>query len=302
MKRSLVLGLLVGLLFGSSVAAADSSKAWTAAKKLIPANMEMIGGVNAASAHDSALYQALLPMALAKAGDASGELDGIKADCGIDVVSSIDSVAFGLDAAQKGTIVIAFRGVTRTKLETCIVKRAKDKGKTLKIDNANGLTTYSGMNDKVLFTRWIGSDVVAIATQPDDKGSTIAATAGGVASDKSLHGLATVNTNASIWIVSNKAGDIPPDLGGGKMAGAYMSANVAAGNIDVVAHVAVDSPATATAIATKSAQQLTAMTSGQSPYTDLLRSVQVNAAANEVLVTAKVPEQAVLGMVKMFLH
>ncbi|HEX4455872.1 MAG TPA: hypothetical protein VH143_33660 [Kofleriaceae bacterium] len=298
MKQSLVLGLLLA----SSVATADSSKAWTAAKKLIPANMEMIGGVNAATAHNSALYQALLPMALAKAGDASSELDGIKADCGIDVVNSIDSLVFGLDASQQGTIVIAFRGVTRQQLEGCMVKRAKTHGKTLKVDTANGLTIYSGMNDKLLYTRWVGSDIVAISTQPDDKASTVAATAGGVASDRNLHGLQAVNTGASLWLVTNKTGDVPGDLGGGKMVGAYMSANVAGGTINLDAHVAVDTPATATAVATKSAQQLTALTSGQSPYTDLLRSVQVNAAANEVLVTARVPEQAVLGMTKMFLH
>ncbi len=305
MKRSLALGLLAGLFFGSSVAAADSSKAWTAAKRLIPANMEMIGGVNAATAHNSALYQALLPMALAKAGDATSQLDGIKADCGIDVVNSIDSLVFGLDASQQGTIVIAFRGVTRPKLEACIVKRAKTNGKTLRVDNANGLTIYSGMNDKLLYTRWVGNDVVAISTQPDDKDSTVAATAGGVASDKNLHGLSAVNTGASLWLVTNKTGDVPGDLGGGKMVGAYMSANVAGGAVNLDAHVAVDSPATATTVATKSAQQLESLSAPNSfagGYADLLKTVRVNAAASEVLVTAQVPEQALLGVVKTFVH
>jgi hypothetical protein len=303
--RTLALGLLVGLSLGSSVATADSSKAWTAAKKVIPANMEMVGGVNAASAHNSALYQALLPMAIAKAGDATGELDGIKADCGIDVINSIDSVVFGLDASQKGTMVIAFRGVTRQKLEACLVRRAKDKGKTLKVETANGLTTYSGMNDKMLFTRWIGNDVVALSTQPDDKDSTIAATAGGVTSDRSLHGLAAVNTGASLWLVTNKSSDVPADLGGGKMVGAYMSANLAAGAVNLDAHVAVDSPATATTVATKSTAQLVEMTkpnSFTSGYADLLKTVRVAAAASEVLVTAQVPEQALLGVVQAFVH
>jgi hypothetical protein len=300
------LALFAALLLGSSVATADSSsKAWTAARKLIPSNMEMVGGVNAASAHNSALYQTLLPLALSRAGDATGELDGIKTDCGIDVVNSIDSVVFGLDASQKGTIVIAFRGVTRAKLEACIVKRAKDKGKPLKVDNANGLTTYSG-HDKMLFTRWIGSDVVAISTQPDDKDSTIAATAGGIAGDKGLHGLSMVNTGASVWVVTNKATDVPPDLGGGKMVGAYMSANVVAGTVNLDAHVAVDSPATATAIATKSTEQLAAMTAPNSfagaGYGDLLKTVRVGAAASDVRITAQVPEQALLGVVQTFVH
>jgi hypothetical protein len=297
MKRMLALGLLLV----SSAAAADSSKAWNAAKKLIPANMEMIGGVNAATAHNSALYQALLPVLLGKAGGASGELDGIKAECNIDVINSLDSLAFGLDASQQGTVVIAFRGVTRSQLEGCLVKRAKEKGKTLAISNAGGLTTYSGMNDSNLYTRWVGSDVVAISTSPGDKASTTAALAGGIANDKNLRGMAMVNTAASLWLVTNKQGDVPPELGGGKMIGAYGSANVANSTIAVDAHVGVDSPATATAVVAKSQAQLTSAASGP-PFADLLKTVKISAAASEVLVTAQLPEQALLGAIQMFMH
>jgi hypothetical protein len=120
-----------------------------------------------------------------------------------------------------------------------------------------------------------------------------------------LHGLSAVNTGASLWLVTNKSSDVPADLGGGKMVGAYMSANLAAGAINLDAHVAVDSPATATTVATKSTAQLVEMTkpnSFTSGYADLLKTVRVAAAASEVLVTAQVPEQALLGVVKAFVH
>jgi hypothetical protein len=293
MKRILALGLLL-----VSTAAHADSKAWAAAKKVIPANMEMVLGVNAATAHTSALYQTLLPMALAKAGDAATELDGIKADCGIDVVSSIDSVVVGLDSQQKGTIVVAFRGTTRGKLEACAQKRAKAQQKTLTITNAGPLTSYSGVNGHEIFLRWLGADVVALATTPDDKDATMAATAGGVAGDPALHGLRTVNTSASLWAVSTKQSDLPSDIPG-KMTGAFGSANLVSGAIAIDLHVAVDSPKTASDAVTKAQSQL-GQAQGQGALADLLKTVKVSAAGNEILVTAQIPEKALLGLLAMF--
>jgi hypothetical protein len=297
MKRTLVLGLLA-----VSTAAHAESRAWNAAKKLIPAGMETVAGLNAASAHGSQLYQSLLPTLLAKAGDAATQLDGIKADCGIDVIGSIDSIAVGLDASQKGTIVVAFRGVTRGKLEACAQKRAKAKQKTLAITSAGALTKYSGVGDDAqLYMRWLGSDVVAIATSPDDKDATVAATAGGVTGDHALHGLGKVNTSASVWAVSTKQTDLPGDLGA-KMTGMYGSADVASGTIGVDLHVAVDSPKAASDAATKAESELAPLRGTSGGIADLLKSVKVTAAGSEIMVTAQVPEAALMTTLAMFAH
>ncbi|HEY3802359.1 MAG TPA: hypothetical protein VGL61_07115 [Kofleriaceae bacterium] len=296
MKRLLVLALLV-----SSAAHADS-KAWTAAKKVIPANMEMVGGINAAAAHGSALYQTLLPMALAKAGGATAQFDEIKAACGIDVIDSIDSMVFAVDATeQNGTVVIAFKGVNRSKLEACAIKHAKSQQKTLTVSQAGALTKYSGVGDggSDVYMRWLGSDVVALATKPDDKDASLAATSGGVASDRGLHGLKTVDKNASMWFVSNKQADMPGDLGG-KMMGAYGSANVASGTVGIDVHIGVDSPQSATAAASKAEGEIAPMRGGQGGLADLLRTLKVAAAGSEVLVAAQVQEQALIGALSMF--
>jgi hypothetical protein len=295
MKRTFALAILC-----VSTAAHADSKAWSAAKKVIPTNMEVVGGINAGTAHGSALYQNLLPMALGKAGDFSTQIDGIKADCGIDVVGSIDSIAFGLDSTEKnGTIVVAFRGTTRTKLEACAQKRAKVAQKPLTITTAGGLTKYTGMGDKDIYMRWLGADIVAVSMAPDDKDATLHATSGGVAGDHALKGIGAVNTSASLWLVSNKAGDIPGL--GGKMTGAYGSANVAAGTIAVDMHFGVDDPQSATDAAAKATAQLAAMGGGgSSPIADLFRTVKVAAAGTEVLVTAQVPEKALLDLLANF--
>jgi hypothetical protein len=293
MKRTLALGLLL-----ASTAAHADSKAWAAAKKVIPANMEMVLGVNAATAHTSALYQTLLPLALSKAGDAATELDGIKADCGIDVVSAIDSVVVGVDSQQKGTVVVAFRGTTRAKLEACAQKRAKAQQKTLAISSAGTLTSYSGMGGHEIYMRWLGPDVVATSTTPDDKDATIAATAGGVAGDPALHGLRTVNTSASLWAVSTKQSDLPGDVPG-KMTGAFGSANLVSGAIAIDLHVAVDSPKTATDAVAKAQSELVPAQS-QPAFGELLKTVKLSAAGNEILITAQVPEKALLDLLAMF--
>jgi len=295
------LALAILLVSTAAHSALADSRAWTAARKLIPAGMETVAGVNAATAHNSQLYQTLLPSLLAKNPDAAAQLDGIKTDCGIDVIGSIDSIAVGLDSSQKGTIVVAFRGTNRSKLEACAQKRAKAKQKTLAISSTGGLTKYSGLGeDGQLYMRWIGQDVVAIATSPDDKDASLAATAGGVAGDRALHGLSAVNTGASVWAVSSKQADLPGDLGA-KMTGMYGSANVASGTIAVDVHVAVDSPTSASTAATKAESELAPMR-GAPGVADLLKTVKVTAAGNEILVTAQVPETALMSALAMLMH
>lgn len=299
MKRTVVLALALVIV---PLAAHADSRAWNAAKKLIPAGMETVGGLNAATAHNSQLYQSLLPSLLAKNPDAVAQLDGIKADCGIDVIGSIDSIAVGLDSSQKGTIVVAFRGVTRGTLEACAQKRAKAKQKVLAISSAGPLTKYSGLGDDgQLYMRWVSPDVVAIATSPDDKDAALAATAGGVAGDHTLHGLGAVNTSASVWAVSNKQAPLPGDLGA-KMMGMYFSANVASGTIAVDLHVACESPKAASDAAAKADGELAPMRGLTGGIGDLLKNVKISSAGNEILVTSQVPEAAVLSTLSSFMH
>ena len=299
MKRTVALALALVVV---PLAAHAESRAWSVGKKLIPAGMETVAGLNASSAHNSQLYQTLLPSLLAKSPDAAAQLDGIKTDCGIDVLGSIDSIAVGLDSSQKGTIVVAFRGVTRAKLEACAQKRAKAKQKVLAITSAGPLTKYSGLGeDGQLYMRWIGSDVVAIATSPDDKDATLAATAGGLTGDHGIHGLSSVNTNASVWAVSNKQADLPGDLGA-KMTGMYGSANVASGTIAVDVHVACDNPKNASDAATKAEGEIAPMRGMTGGIADLIKTVKIASAGNEILVTAQVPEAALLTTIASLMH
>lgn len=296
MKLALALGLLAPLAT-ASLARADT-KAWAAAKKVIPANMEVVGGVNAAAAHDTLLYKKLMPALLAKINGA-GELDVLKAECNIDIVSSIDSIVFALDSTeQSGTIVLAFRGVDRGKIELCARKHAKTNAQSLTITPAGPLTQYAGVGDAPVYLRWVAPDVVALATDPTNKDTALAATGGGIAGDPSLKGLDAVNKSASLWLVANKQVDMPG--GAGKMTSAYGSANVASGAIAVETHIGVDSPATATNMAAMASQQIAGVQQQQpGPIADILKTVQISAIAQEIKVTATVPEKTLLDLLPM---
>jgi hypothetical protein len=72
--------LALVLVLASTTAYADS-KAWTAAKSLIPSGMEMVGGVNAANLRSSKLYETMLPLAMMNASEAKDQIDQIKKLC-----------------------------------------------------------------------------------------------------------------------------------------------------------------------------------------------------------------------------
>src|SRR5262245_6992045 len=80
---------VVIVLCAASVASADS-KAWTAAKKVLPAGLEIVGGMSAGSVRASKLYQQMLPKLLASNQDVSKVLDMLHATCSIDAPEAID--------------------------------------------------------------------------------------------------------------------------------------------------------------------------------------------------------------------
>jgi hypothetical protein len=303
MRISRVSLLVAAVAFSASatVARADS-RAWTAAKKTLPANLYVVAGVNFGSIRSSTLFQQLWPGVLAKAGDAQAALDQIKQSCNIDLVERLESAVAGLDSNNQGAFVVALKGTTQKDLETCLAKFAKEKGKTLTITKAGPLTQYSAAgSDKTMYVRWLGKDVFAIATQPDDKDATVKWTSGGIATDKTLKApLAASKTSASVWVVVNKPQDLA-DLHA-KMLLGYGSAEMKGGTIAADLHLLLDSAKAAADAATQSLTQLNAFKkSGNVPpaFASILSTLQVKAAGAELVVSASMAEKDLMGIVAM---
>jgi hypothetical protein len=304
--RRTSLALAAFFSIAATVAAAPAaraeSKAWTAAKKSLPGNLQVVVGMNFGAIRSSQLFQMMWPMMIKQAGDAQTKLDAIKTSCGIDFVNALDSMVVGMDASEKGAVVLALKGTSQKDLEACLTKVAKADGKTAKITKAGPITQYSGMGGKDVYVKWLDKDVVELATQVEDKALLGTMTAGGVDKDKALKApLASSKTDAAIWGVVNKAQDL--DQLHAKMTLGYGSADVKSGQISTELHLVLDSAKAATDGAAQATQQLAAAKkSGQIPpaFASLLSSLQIKAMGPEMIVSAAMAEKDVLGLITQF--
>jgi hypothetical protein len=279
MKTALAL-----LLMLSSAAHADS-KAWSTGKAVIGPNATMVGGVNATSVRTSALYDKFLPLLMAKASDLKTTLDSIQKECKLDVLASIDSVAFGFDGNKSGTIVVALKGTNHSAIDTCVQKLGKADNKPVTITAEGKLTKYDGVSDKPIYIDWLASDVFAMSTQPDDKDITKQVLVSGVTSSKDLKaGLAATDKSASIWAVYNETRDLPDNVG--KMKQIYGSAKISNKKIDFTSHLVTDSQKSSQAFSDEANKQITALeASGPQAVQTALKNVTVKVDGSMVAAT-----------------
>jgi hypothetical protein len=300
-NRRASLVLAVALTAAAAQQASAESRAWTAAKKALPANLLGVGGINFGPIKSSQLFQQLLPMAMASQPDAQAKLDAFKAECGFDPMTAFDSAVIGMVGEDKGAIVVALNGTQQKDIDACITKMAKANGKAATISKAGALTKYAGLG-KDFYLKWLSTDSFAIATAPDDKALLTKLTGGGIAGDKALKtALATVNTDAAVWGAGHKTQDLP-DIHA-KMTGLYGSADVKSGTISAELHAQLDSAKAATDAAAQANQQLSAVkSSGGLPpaLAGALGSVAVKAAGSEVVVTGSIAEKDVMNILMSF--
>jgi hypothetical protein len=300
--RRASLALAVAFTATASTHAFAESKAWTAAKKALPANLIGVGGVSFDQIRSSELFKTFWPIAMAQAG-AQAKLDQFKSTCGFDPIQSVDSAAVGFSGPNEGAFIVALKGTTQKDIETCMTKVAKADGKSATISKDGAFTKYSGMGGKDVYLKWLSSDTFEVTTSPDDKALLTKLSAGGVDKDKTFKtALGSLKTDAAVWGVGNKSQPLP-DIGA-TMSMIYGSADVKSGTISAELHAVVDSAKAATAAAKQANDQIAAAKkSGQIPpaLSGLLNSVSVSAKGTEIVVTASVAEKDVLSMMQMFM-
>jgi hypothetical protein len=294
---------LVWVLCLSSFAHSES-KAWTAAKKIIPGNVFGVVGVNAGPIRSSELYKTLVPALLDKNTDVKAHLAEVKDTCGLDVSTAIDSLVVGVSEEGKGTIVVAFKGTNQKSLEGCLGKLAKAHGKTFTSSKDGALVHYQmGDQDKDLYMRWLASDIVALATEPSDKDASVAATAGGLAKNADLSGMiGTSKTGSAMWFAFLRQ----QDLGqfNAKMTGMYGNADLKAADLAVDLHLIVDSDKAATDVANGATSMIPVLVQGGKvppSMTALVKSLVIKASGKEVVVTAQAPQKDVVDIIGQFM-
>jgi len=281
----------------TATAANADSKAWTTAKAKLPAGMTAIVGVNVAPIKASQLYQQLLPLAMAKSGNAKDHLDKIKATCGIDYSGVLDSIVVGMQDEDHVIAIIQLKGTTQKDLEACGQKVAKADGKTLTIKKDGAVTKYSGMGDDDAYVRWLSKDSLAISS---DKDTLTKLTAGGMGKDTLASEAGKLNTSAAFWIAVNKQTDI--DELHGKMNGGYGTLDLKGGNLVVDAHVVMDSAKTAAEGVKQGQTQLDQIKkSGQIPkqFSPMLDSIKLSSSGSELVAGATVAEADLMSLIQM---
>jgi hypothetical protein len=290
----------VAVVFAAHTVSADS-KAWTAGKSVISGSENIVGGMSASSVRSSALYQQWLPMLLSQAGDAKTALEAINKQCGIDMLASIDSIAFGVDNNQTGSIVIALKGTNHKALDACMQKLGKADNKPVTITTDGKFSKYEGMGDKPIYMQWLATDVLAVSTSPDDKDASKKLLASGVTSNKAMaKALGAIDKSASAWLVVDKEQVID---GVGKVEQIYGNAVVANKKITLSGHIVTDTPATATSLSATATKKLADAQAGASKSLQAaIGSVSLKAAGADISASAAIAEDDVVALVMSMMH
>ncbi|HEX7702751.1 MAG TPA: hypothetical protein VF403_18555 [Kofleriaceae bacterium] len=300
MKSVAFVAVVLSAHVPSHSAGADS-KAWTSGKSVISGSENIVGGISASSVRASALYQQWLPMLLSQAGDAKTALEAITKECSIDMLASLDSIAFGIDNNQTGSIVIALKGTNHKALDACAQKLGKADNKTVTITTEGKFTKYEGMGDKPVYLQWLAADVFAVSTSPDDKDASTKLLSSGVTSNKAMSkALGAINKGASAWLIVDKEQAIE---GVGKVEQIYGNAVVANKKITLTGHIVTDTPATATSLSATATKKLADAQAGASKSLQAaIGSVSLKAAGADISASAAIAEDDVVALMMSVLQ
>jgi hypothetical protein len=177
---------------------------------VIPAESEVVAGINLASLRESAIFKELGQKALAQA---TSELSKFKAKCGFDPVDTIKSLTIGIKMLEGEKVrgsVIAHTSAPRDKLKACLEKSKADAeadGDTLKIE---GDIAYlnSKKGTEFMALTFFGSDgVVALLNDSEwtkDKVTAALAGGGSIKSNKAFtEPFGAIKKGQTLWFYVN---------------------------------------------------------------------------------------------------
>jgi hypothetical protein len=299
-RTALVLVALSFLALATGDARAQS-RSWTAARAVLPGNLQLVAGVNVGTIKSSAIFQQLYPALLAQAGDAKEGLDAAKSGCGIDVTTVVSDVTVAIDDDEKGLIVVALKGTNAAKLQACVQKLVTQHGHKGKLSakKSGKIVAYSMSGESGKFhAAWLAADVVAFATDPEDRALL----------EKMINGKGTkqaafakANTSAAVWGVMEKAQELEPGM---NMKLGYGSLDMSGATMTLDGHLVLANAKEATACAAKANQHVAEMQkSGQLPpqFASIAKSLKITAAGDEMQLKLSLTQQDLMSLLGMLM-
>jgi hypothetical protein len=178
---------------------------------VIPAESEIVAGINLSNLRDSAVFKEFGQKALTQA---TAEISKFKAKCGFDPVESIKSLTIGIKLLNggdkpRGSIVV-HTSAPKDKLKACLEKskaEAESEGDSLKIDGDIAYLT-SKKGDVFMALTFLGNDgVVALLNDSEwtkDKVTAALAGGGSIKSNKAFtEPFGTIKKGQTLWFYVN---------------------------------------------------------------------------------------------------
>ncbi|MCE9578200.1 MAG: hypothetical protein K8W52_34055 [Deltaproteobacteria bacterium] len=291
----------LALLATPAIAHADG-RAWAAVEKRLPNDVYVVLGTNLGAMRGSALFKSL-PALVAEDRDATEVTKGVKKYCKKDIYASIDDAVIALsntpNSDDNGVIVVAFKGVDQATFDGCMRKFAKGAEKvTITTAQLGEITEYTavGETDK-LYIAWLAKDVIAVATDANDKAKLVRFLGGKGVSPALAAAIGKTNTAGVAW--GAMAQDTP--VGGMTIKTIVGALTFARSKFALEAHVGLASAAEATTFAAGAKQELTGMMARvPKPMQALLSAINITAIGAEAQITTTIPDQKSSDLMKLF--
>ncbi len=210
--RTACLAAVVALGLGAG--ACDSGKKASTASAvnnpdlaLLPADSEVVLGLNFAQLQTSGLWKQFSPMLMSKA---AGPLNDFKTVCGFDPMEAVKSVSVGAKGAgganPEGVIVV--RGPDKAKVTGCLEKVKAEAAKNgAEITQDGDVFTVKAPTGDTSAWTYVGSDALVGSFGPQaSKATVMAAAKGGSGLGTSatfVEMYSKINTKDSLWVLVN---------------------------------------------------------------------------------------------------
>jgi hypothetical protein len=182
-----------------------------AAFALFPKESNMVAGINVAALRGTKLWDKFAPMIQQQAGD---DLKEFTAACGIDPLTSVDSIVVGGNVGDDKSMVIAIKGnLDKAKVLECAKKLAAKEGEDLKIEEDGQIVGFTDGKES-MYVAWL--DDGTIVTGPGAEGNKewlqgVLSGKSSVTENKDFMGLVdSTNSGSSIWFAMVPPADDNP--------------------------------------------------------------------------------------------
>ncbi len=303
---------LVGLL---STAAAEP-RSWTASRAVLPDQVTVVAGASLSAMRATQLYQTIVPPLIEKEADAKRAFELARSTCSIDLYAAIDDATFAVGADDRGVVVLGLgKGMDQKRILGClnkvVAKQAKDRQATAKqpATAAPKITvtmtgkiaeyTMTGETEK-LYLAWLAPDVVAIATDPDDRALLERMTSGKGARGNLAGVLGKVNTSATVWFTTTK--QTPVQATGVTTKAIYGTIDTTGGQVRVDTHAIMSSAKEAKKLVDDATALLGAMKSQVPPmFTKAVDSLKLVAVGDAATMKFGMTEQDLISLIGLVL-